>query len=99
MDWNTLIFGQAGIALIVAGAMEVVKKQWPDVHKNIYFIIAGILSLGFGAGSLVFWGMALAFDTWIALSLAVFVFQLFENNEAWPKIKQVLLWILNIFGK
>lgn len=94
IDFTTILFGQAGIAVILAVIVGWVKKQWPDAKKMIYMIIAIIGSLGAGAIAFVVYSIAWDWLLWIGLAGATLGFQLLEQNEAWPKVKEVLLLVL-----
>jgi len=99
IDFTTILFGQAGIAVIVAAIVGWVKKQWPDVKKMVYMIVAIIGSLGAGAVAFVVYGIHWDWLLWIGLSGATLGFQLLEQNEAWPKVKSLIITILEYLNQ
>ena len=94
IDFTTILFGQMGIAVIVAAIVGWVKKQWPDVKKMVYMIVAIIGSLGAGAVAFIVYGIQWDWLLWLGMAVATLGFQLLEQNEAWPKVKSLILTIL-----
>lgn len=99
IDFTTILFGQMGIAVIVAVIVGWVKKQWPDVKKMVYMIIAIIASLGAGAVAFVVYSIAWDWLLWIGLASATLGFQLLGQNEAWPKVKDLIIMVLEALSK
>jgi len=99
IDFTTILFGQAGIAVIVAVIVGWIKKQWPDAKKMVYMIVAIIGSLGAGAVAFLVYSLPWDWLLWIGLSGATLGFQLLEQNEAWPKIKEVFILILEAISQ
>lgn len=95
IDFTTILFGQMGIALIVAAIVGWVKKQWPNAKKVLYMVIAIIGSLGAGAIAFVVYSIAWDWLLWLGMAVATLGFQLLEQNEAWPQVKSLLLTILD----
>ena len=97
MDLQNILFGQAGIAVIVAGVVGWVKMTWKQASKALYMGVAIVGSLGAGAIAFPIYSLDWNWLMWLGLSAMTLGFQLLEQNEAWPKIKEFGLWILEFF--
>jgi hypothetical protein len=69
------------------------------VKKMVYMIVAIIGSLGAGAIAFAVYGIQWDWLLWIGLSGATLGFQLLEQNEAWPKVKSLIITILEYLNQ
>jgi hypothetical protein len=99
IDFTTILFGQSGIAAIVALVVGGLKKAWPKANKTIYMVSAIVLSIIGGAVAFPVFSITWNWLLWGGMSGAVLAFQLLEQNELWPKIKSVIMIILRAIFK
>lgn len=95
-DFTTILYGQAGLAVIVAFIVGAVKKQWPNAHKWIYMTVAAVGSAVAAAAAFVVYTIQWSWLLWLGLAGATLGFQLLQQNEAWPQLKKFILWLLEL---
>lgn len=100
----TMIGGSSGAGIIVATIVGVIKTVWKPKAKQLYWIPAGVLSLGASVGLMWYVDLAIwtvgGVATLLVLSTYTALYQLMANNEAWEEnIKPVVIKILvKLFG-
>ncbi len=99
----TMIGGTSGAGVIVAMLVGFVKTIWKPGNKKLYWVPAGLLSLGSTVG--IFWYLEiLNLNFWIVLLLLIFaaytaLYEYIANNEQWVKFKPRIIELLKkIFG-
>lgn len=95
----TMIGGSSGAGIIVATIVGVIKTVWKPKAKQLYWIPAGVLSLGASVGLMWYIDMAIwtlgGVATLVVISAYTALYQLMANNEAWSEnIKPVIIKIL-----
>lgn len=98
VDFTTILYGQAGLAVIVAFVVGLVKKQWPKAPKWAYMLTAAIGSAVAAAVAFIVYTIAWDWLLWVGLAGATLGFQLLQQNEAWPQIKKLILSLLEFLS-
>ena len=99
LDFEVIIFGQAGLAIIVSFIVGWIKMTWSDAKKWLYMVSAIALSLIAGAVAFPVYSIDWSWLLWLGMSAMTLGFQLLEQNELWPKIKEVGMSLLGIAHK
>ena len=99
-----IVGGSSGAGVIIATMMSGVKAIWKPKNAKLYWIPAGVLSLGASVGLMWYVDLAIwtvgGVATLLVLSTYTALYQLMANNEAWEEnIKPVVIKILvKLFG-
>lgn len=98
-----MIGGTSGAGVIVAMLVGLIKSMWKPKDKTLYWIPAGLLSIGSTVG--IFWYLEmLALNFWIVVLLLVFsaytaFYEYIVNNEKWAEFKPKIIAILKKIAK
>ena len=94
-----MVGGSSGAGVIIATIVGAIKGVWKPTNKKLYWIPAGILSVGASVGLMWYTEVAIwslgGIAVLVALSAYTALYELLANNEAWGNnIKPAVIKIL-----